>query len=155
MNIIYITGEKFNSIGFGEAKIDCSPSRHVDGTLTVQVSNIDFSASLAQDIVSSYEDDVIITNATLTFEEVSRIKVKVALYEEDGRSFLVQQSGEILRLKKEWIFPYENEGYTYNFGGVLDWPYGHCSIVITAHGNVLIQFNQEDCINLREFNLRK
>lgn len=97
------------------------------------------------------EDLIIIGDATLLFEEVLSGRLTVALYEATGNDFIYDQNGEITKLIKEWNWTKGVEGYRYQFGGVLEWPRGSCSIELVTKGKVTIQFNPNDCIPVREY----
>ena len=152
MRNLDITGSRFSQIGFGEASIDYCPSKLSGSTLHIVTRGVDLSPALREPISTiSSEDYIIIGDATLVFEEVVCGRLTVALYDEKGSDFIYDQNGEITKLIKEWNWNKEAEGYTYQFGGVLEWPRGSCSIELIAKGTVTIQFNSNDCIPVREY----
>jgi hypothetical protein len=153
-----VTGNLSWKVGFGESWVFLNVPHQLESTLSLEVWGINISSSMwtqhsgFSDIEINPNDDIYIAGmAKVILTGVLGGEFTVALYEEDGKNLIQLPKGNHLSLHRNWIFD-ETENYsTYNLGGILDWPFGHCSLEIAAKGKFTIEFNTEDCISVNEY----
>ena len=89
----------------------------------------------------------------LTFQDVTKLDLHVALYRGNTNSFHLDEQGNKVCLEHH-VLREEAAGYEYCLGGVLLWPFGDCGLDVLAVGPVILEFDNSDCVSCDDFEKR-
>jgi len=83
---------------------------------------------------------------TLTFDNVVAGKILISLL--DKKQFLKDRKGNKVEYKREWtIENIDKDCYEYWIDAAIYFPYGACDLKLYAKGNVIFEFDTDDCVN--------
>jgi hypothetical protein len=87
---------------------------------------------------------------TLTFQEVVAGKISISPY--DKNEFLKDSEGKKVEYKREWTLEnIDSECYEYWLDTTIYFPYGSCDLRLYAKGNVIFEFDTDDCVNYLDY----
>lgn len=101
---------------------------------------IDFDISVNNIFIAGY--------SAVSIECPVQAELFLALYDIDShdKEFKRDEKGEVVQLSKLWKIDSVEGSREYNFGGILVWPYGDCSLDLHARGPAALEFDTEDCV---------
>jgi hypothetical protein len=156
-----VSNEQFLRIDSSEAMIHFPKPHIFVGKVHFESWGLEVNYSLTNSRVKRnpelpFEDDFVITGKSIvTLSDVYGGCFSVALYSNDGLSFVKDYKGNLIYLKEVWGREAIEDEQTYHFNGILVEPKGSLDLQLYSSGKVTIQFDTKDCVLLKEYVVNK
>lgn len=158
------SGEKFRDVDFSEAHLFFPCPRNLSRNVIFEAWGITLLTSriwgkpLIKRPPVNFDcttDDIYISGyATIEMEGVRGGSIQVSLYQPNRTPGTLYQTKAGSELIVSYRWPDDTIDASieeYPLSGVLDWPYGNCTISLFASGPCTIQFSLDDCIPASEY----
>ncbi|MDQ0172825.1 hypothetical protein [Paenibacillus tundrae] len=80
--------------------------------------------------------------------EVSPLDITV----KEDYTYFRDRQGQILSFRREWSMEsVDSTCYEYGFDSKVAFPFGHCDLNLYAKGNVVFEFDTDDCVHYHDY----